>query len=494
MQVSTVKQEIDSLSSHALVLPLADDGGLPPDLQRLDSRLDGLLGRLRESAQLRGKADTQEVVHTLGRLKAARLVIMGIGKASDLDLKRLTDWAVRTGKRLRRAGVTEAHLRLPQVTGATQAAVARAAVEGLTLTAHDFRGQRTGNDQRPELERVTLVAGDDAELAALSEGARLGAAVAAGMSLARELGNEPANIATPSFIADRAATMARERGLGCEVLDRDQMAALGMGSLLGVAQGSDEPPRFIILEKKAPAGSPTIALIGKGITFDSGGISIKPAARMHEMKYDMMGGGAVIGAMRALAELTTRSRVVGIIPCCENLPSGRSMKPGDVLKSMSGLTIEVTNTDAEGRLILADAITYAKRYEPAAIIDIATLTGAIVTTLGAHAMGLFGNDESFVEYVRAAGLRTGERSWPFPLWNEYMEDIKSPCADMVNSATAGGKSITAAALLSRFAEGVKWAHLDIAGTAWGEGTSDSAVAGATGSGVRTLVESVLAWS
>ncbi len=494
MKFSIRTNKLEETGPGTLVVGLPDDKSLPAALAPLDARLDGLLARLHGDGTLRGKTETQEVVHTLGRLPCSRLVLSGLGAENELDLKRLTDWAARTAKRLRKSGVSEAAVRLPSVPGASLEQIARAAVEGFELGSREFVKYKSGNDLPRELNAIELIAIDGAEKTALDAGVATGEAVAMGMTFARELGNEPANVATPTYLADRAQEMAKASGLDCTILGPDEMAALGMGSLLGVARGSEEPARFIVVELSTGRPGPTQALVGKGLTFDSGGISIKPAARMQEMKFDMCGGAAVLGSLFALSKLRPNGKVVGLVPATENLPSGRAVKPGDILRSMSGLTIEVVNTDAEGRLILADALTYARRYKPDSVIDIATLTGAIVIALGAHAMGAMGNDEAFVEHVRAAGMRTGERVWPLPLWREYVENMRGDTADLTNSSNAGGKAITAAAFLSRFAEGMRWTHLDIAGTAWSDAEGgDRVVQGATGSGVRTMVESVLSF-
>jgi leucyl aminopeptidase len=290
------------------------------------------------------------------------------------------------------------------------------------------------------------------------------------MSLAKDLGNLPSNICTPTYLARTALDLAREYKLRCEVLDRPDMEKLNMGALLAVTKGTREPPKFIVLHYNGGAKkAKPVALVGKGITFDTGGISIKPSAEMDEMKYDMSGAGSVLGTIKAVAQMRLPLNVVGVIPSCENMPGGDAIKPGDIVTSMSGQTIEILNTDAEGRLILCDALTYVERFEPAAVIDIATLTGACVIALGAVACGLYANDEQLAAQLLAAGQESGDRGWRMPLWDDYQEQIKSPFADVANIGGRPAGSVTAACFLARFAESYKWAHLDIAGTAWRSG-------------------------
>ncbi len=290
------------------------------------------------------------------------------------------------------------------------------------------------------------------------------------MKFARELGNLPGNICTPTYLAEQAQELAKTHKLKVEVLERSDMEVLGMGSLLSVARGSRQPPKFIVLQySKGKSAQKPIVLIGKGITFDAGGISIKPAAEMDEMKFDMCGAASVLGTMKAVAELGLPINLVVIVPTCENLPDGDANKPGDVVTSMSGQTIEVLNTDAEGRLILCDAMTYAERFEPEVVVDVATLTGACVIALGHHASGLFSNDDSLARALLNAGEEAWDRAWHLPMWEDYQEQLKSNFADMANIGGRAGGSITAACFLSRYAKKYDWAHLDIAGTAWKSG-------------------------
>jgi leucyl aminopeptidase len=343
-------------------------------------------------------------------------------------------------------------------------------------------------DVRRPLRKLTLSVPQRSDLTAGEAAAARGLAIAHGMDLARDLGNLPGNICTPAHLAERAQALAQELGFKCEVFERGKLEELKMGSFLSVTNGSDQPPKFIVLEYfGGPKKQKPLVLVGKGITFDSGGISLKPGADMDQMKFDMCGAASVLGAFRAVAELKAKVNLIGLVPTCENMPNGRATKPGDVVRSMSGQTIEVLNTDAEGRLILCDALTYAERYEPAAVVDIATLTGAMVIALGHVASGLFSNSDSLGRALLNAGEDAFDRAWQLPLWDDYQEGLNSNFADFANIGSRAGGSITAACFLSRFAKKFDWAHLDIAGVAWKEGKEK----GATGRPVPLLTTWVL---
>ena len=352
----------------------------------------------------------------------------------------------------------------------------------------DLKTQPT--EVRRPLRKLTLSVPQRSDLMAGESAAARGLAIAHGMDLAKNLGNLPGNVCTPSYLGLRALDMGKEfPGLKVTVLEMSEIEALGMGSFLAVARGSDEPPRFIVLEYQGgPKRQKPRVLVGKGITFDSGGISLKPGADMDQMKFDMCGAAAVLGAMRAVVELKAGINVVGIVAACENMPSGRATKPGDVVKSMSGQTIEVLNTDAEGRLILADALTYAERFDPEAVVDVATLTGAMVIALGHVACGVFSNNDTLARALLAAGDDAHDRGWQMPVWDDYQEGLNSNFADFANIASRAGGSITAACFLSRFTRKFDWAHLDIAGVAWNEGKEK----GATGRPVPMLTTWLLA--
>ncbi|HEX2742433.1 MAG TPA: leucyl aminopeptidase, partial [Rubrobacter sp.] len=363
--------------------------------------------------------------------------------------------------------------------------VARAAAEGAKLGLYRFDRHKTavkGHD----LETFWLVAEDEA-LVEAGEGAEVGESVAEGAVLARDLANEPSNVATPEYMAERTRGIAAKFGMELNVLDRAGIEEEGLTGLATVGRSASNEPRFIVLEHRKGGDDAPVVLVGKAVTFDSGGISIKPSSGMEDMKFDMSGGAAVLGAMESVGALDLALNVVAIVPATENLPGGDAFKPGDVLEMQSGKTVEIVTTDAEGRLILADALSYARRYEPAAVIDCATLTGACVVALGNHASGLMGNDEDLIAEVQAAGDATGERAWPLPLFDEYRDQITGDTADIKNSGGRGGGALTAGAFLKEFAD-YPWAHLDIAGTAYGKKGNAYTTKGATGVPTRQLVE------
>jgi leucyl aminopeptidase len=364
---------------------------------------------------------------------------------------------------------------------------AEAVVAAVSDAVYLYRHTKPSAPAAPRLERVTLL-GVKPQQRAIQDGLERGAAVAAGVTLARECANRPGNHCTPTFLAETAQGLGKEFGIKVEVLDRKDAQKLGMGAFLAVAQGSDEPPRFIVLRYSGAAKAQApIVLVGKGITFDTGGISIKPAAEMDEMKFDMGGAASVLGTFRAVAQLRPKINLVGLIPACENMPSGRAVKPGDVVTSMSGQTVEILNTDAEGRLVLCDALSYAERFKPAAVVDIATLTGACVIALGHHNSALFSSDDALADELLGAGRRALDPAWRMPLDEEYDEVLKSNFADMANVGPRAGGAITAAMFLKRYTAKYPWAHLDIAGTAWKSGASK----GASGRPVPLLTHFVL---
>jgi leucyl aminopeptidase len=409
-----------------------------------------------------------------------------------IDRTNIRRAAAITAKKTRSIGVARAAFHLPaEARGkVSPAEIGQAIAEGLAQGAWQFSEMKKPNeDKKPPLERFEILAhGGPAEV---MQGHKVGEAVGAGQTFARGLQVLPGNIATPTYIANVARELAQRHGFEVAILDKAAIVKEKMGALLSVAQGSAEEPRFIALEYKGSDAKPVV-LIGKGVTFDTGGISIKPAQNMEDMKYDMSGAAAVLGTFEALGRLKPKVHVVGLIPSTENMPSGTAVKPGDVVTSHMGKTIEVINTDAEGRLILCDALSYARRYQPAAVVDIATLTGAIVIALGHSAAGVMGDDEKLIEELRAAGERAGERIWPLPLWEDYRDLMKSDIADIKNSGGRPAGSISAGWFLREFVDGFPWAHLDIAGTAYTEREEPGRVKGPTGMGVRLFTEFVLA--
>jgi leucyl aminopeptidase len=367
---------------------------------------------------------------------------------------------------------------------------AQALTEGSMLGLYRFLKYKTNeeHDHKKEIKTLTILTENASSARAMQKGVKIGEVVAESTVMVRDMVSSPSADMTPTIIAAKARDIAKEFGLKLQVLERQQMEKLGMGALLGVASGSAQPPKFIIVEYRSGGKKPFIALVGKTITFDSGGISIKPAENMDKMKDDMSGGAAVLGAIRSAAALKLPLNIVGLLPATENMPSGRAYKPGDVLRTLSGQTIEIISTDAEGRLILADALAYASQYKPAVIVDIATLTGACRVALGQEAIGMLGTDDKVKQKMREAGEKTGERVWEMPLWEGYYDLIKSDIADMKNTGGRDGGVITAAALLSKFVQNYPWVHLDIAAMAWTEKDRPYTPKGATGIGVRLLTQ------
>jgi leucyl aminopeptidase len=375
--------------------------------------------------------------------------------------------------------------------------VVKAMVEGICLGLYNFKEYKTKKNETPDkvIDGFTILSETSREWAVFRNAAHSAEILTRAVYLVRDLVSRPANSATPTFLASTAQTVAKKHKLGCKVLGIEQIKKLGMGCFLGVAQGSREPAKFIILEykPKKPVKHDTIVLIGKAITFDSGGISLKPAQGMDRMKDDMSGGAAVIGIMQAVAELDIPLHVVGLIPATENLPDGAALKPGDIITSMSGRTVEIITTDAEGRLILADALTYASRYQPAAIIDMATLTGACIIALGSDVAGIMGTNDKLVENIKHASDTTGEKIWQLPLWDEYGELLKSDIADIKNAGGRDAGAITGGFFLKEFAEKTPWVHMDIAGPVWTEKDKPYIPKGATGFGVRLIVNVLENW-
>ena len=466
-------------------------GNLPASLAEVDQAAGGAVNRVLAAGDFSGKKDETAVVYPSG--SAARVLLVGLGKREEIDGGTIRRAAAIAAKRARALGVARAAFHLPSESRGTVAAAgaAQAIAEGLAQGVWQYTDMKRRDEdaRKPELEQVDILVTDDLKEA--EKGHRIGQAVGAGQAFARGIQVLPGNICTPTYLANQARELAQRHGFEITILDKAAITREKMGALLSVAQGSVEEPRFIALEYKGSEGAPVV-LVGKGVTFDSGGISIKPAQNMEDMKYDMSGAAAVLGTFEALGRLKPRVRVVGLIPSTENMPSGTAVKPGDVVTSHLGKTIEVINTDAEGRLILCDALSYARRYQPAAVIDIATLTGAIVVALGHSAAGVMGSDDKLVDEVRSAGERAGERVWPLPLWEEYRDLMKSDIADVKNSGGRPAGSISAGWFLREFVDGFPWAHLDIAGTAYSDREDPTRVKGPTGMGVRLFTEFVLA--
>ena len=456
---------------------------------KMPAALEGPLGLVLAEAVAGGdfalKAGQMLYAHRVAGARARRVAFVWAADVGPKSLRR----AVVAGVAIVKSGGA-AHMAV--AVAGEGAALSGEAAEAIVLAVNEatyvYRATKPSAPAAPKLGRLSLACAG-AEEGAVAAGIARGQAVAAGVALARECANRPANHCTPTYLAEQAVKLGKShRGLKVEVLDRKDCERLGMGSFLSVAQGSEQPPKFIVMHWSGAAkGDAPLVLVGKGITFDTGGISIKPAAEMDEMKFDMGGAASVLGTMCAVAEAKAPINVVGLIPACENMPSGRAVKPGDVVKSLSGQTIEILNTDAEGRLILCDALTYAERFKPAAVVDIATLTGACVIALGHHRSGLFSTDDALAGELLAAGDAALDPAWRMPLDDEYDEALKSNFADMANVGPRAGGAITAAMFLRRFTAKLRWAHLDVAGTAWRSGASK----GATGRPVPLLSRWVL---
>ena len=438
--------------------------------QKLDAASANALSNVLNNGDCDGKLGASLVLHQVQGVAASRVLLVGLGKEAEFNEKHFRT-AVRAAVKAAPKGVKNLALLLADLPLSNNSITAKLAQ--MAEVVQDATYVVNAMKQKPadahHLTHITVLV-EDADINNATAGVKQGLSIAAGVSLAKNLGNLPPNVCTPTYLGEQAKALAKTYGFEVEILEQAQIEKLGMGSFLGVAQGSIEPPRFIVLQhNKGKKGDKPVALVGNGITFDTGGISLKPGAEMDEMKYDMCGAASVLGTFKAIGELNLALNVVGIIPTCENMPSGNAIKPGDILTSMAGLTIEVLNTDAEGRLILCDALTYAERFEPSAVVDIATLTGACVIALGHHASGVFSNQDALAAELLAAGEAAHDRAWHMPMWDDYQPQLDSNFADMANIGGRAGGSITAACFLSRFAKKYHWAHLDIAGTAWKSG-------------------------
>ena len=495
MEVKVVPGDITKLSLGAIIVNLFEGVKSPGGATgAVDRALGGVITQLITDGEIKGKLNEITLIHSLGKIEPARVVVAGLGKEKDLDLRRIRGVAAEACRFLRKAGVkrvgTIAH---GAGTGGIDSEKAvQAVAEGTILGLYTFRKHQTKESEQGEIKELLIVEQDESKLPQMERGCAKGIVLAEATNLARDMANEPANYMTPTDMAEVARKVAQDYGLECQVMERDEMEQMGMGALLGVAQGSRQPPKFIILSYKGDKRSKSaLGFIGKGITFDSGGISIKPSEGMEEMKGDMAGGATVIAAMRALGQLRPKINVTGVIPATENLPSGTALKPGDILRAVNGKSIEIVSTDAEGRLILADALSYARKLGLSPVIDVATLTGACRIALGDFCSGAFGNNEELIVKVIKAGEEAGECMWQMPMYEEYKELNKSDVADIKNVGKRWGGAISAAQFLAEFAEDTPWVHLDIAGTSQSDKDKAFLVKGATGVGVRTLVNLAL---
>lgn len=490
MKIRSVKENWDSIECDALVIPLFEDDNDQEKLtSQIDQKLDGLLSELKSTQEWKANVGQISVIHRPDQLNAGRLILLGAGKRKNYDaqsIRSLTTQAVSQVK-----GYSLKRIAFDCRPQGDSKLSFQAAAEGAFIATYEGDDYKTADRSSNLIQEILLLIGQDEDDGKAEEAIRKGRILGEATNLARRLANEPGNRVSPSGLAQTATELADKYNLEVEVLGEPEMEKKEMGAVLAVARGSDEPARFIVLRHRgAPNGdAKPIVLVGKGVTFDSGGLSLKSPQSMEKMKSDKAGACVVLAAMQAIAQMQVKRNVVGLIPAVENLPSGRAQRPGDVVRSMSGKTIEVLNTDAEGRLILADALCYGRQLEPEYMVDVATLTGACVIALGHLRAGLFSNHEETCRKLLEASERSGEKFWRLPLDDEYRKEIESPIADVKNVGGRGGGAITAAKFLQEFVEEVPWCHLDIAGVDLAK--ENQGLKGPTGFGVRTLVELVL---
>lgn len=496
MKINVIKGNIQETNADTLIVNLFEGETIPAGAAgAVDKALGGAISEMIASGDLSGKSGEIGVVYPRGAISAQRVLVVGLGKPEDFDLEGVRKAAAAAARKARDLNARH----LATVThgaglgGLHPAEAAQATVEGTLLGLYHFT-QFKKEEQKGEIESLTVVESDSGRAAAIESGARLAEAVVAGVYLARDLVNLPPNYATPTRMAETAQEIARAYGMGLTIGDRQWAAQHKMGAFLAVGKGAGEEPKFIVLEHNGGRTDlDTIVLVGKGITFDSGGISIKPSERMEDMKSDMAGAAAVLSTMKVVGMLNLPLRIIGITPCTENMPDGTAYHPADIITASNGKTIEIISTDAEGRLILADALVYAGRYQPMAVIDLATLTGACVVALGANmAAGLFCTQDTLRDQLMTSSQATFERLWPMPLWDDYKQKIKSKVADMKNSGGRNGGVASSAIFLKEFTD-YPWAHLDIAGMALAEKDDAYILAGGTGYGVRLLVHFLSNW-
>ncbi len=490
MDFEIVNGQVEALETDCVVVGVEAEGKLSPSASAIDSAASGYLSELIASGDITGKAGEQLLLPKVPGIKARRVLVVGLGKTDERKDRHYAKLVSAITATLRKSGIGSVLFALDGLASASDDTYrqVRQLVEWSSAELYQYDTTKSKKADPIKLEHINILLGEaDTEL---GEGALLdGVAIANGVSSAREVANLPGNICTPSHLAERAIALAEEfDSIEVEILDEAAMEALGMGALLSVGRGSEQPSRLIVMQYKgAEQGEQPHVLVGKGITFDTGGISLKPGAEMDEMKFDMGGAASVLGTLEAVAEMQLPLNVVGIIAAAENMPSGKATKPGDIITTLSGQTVEVLNTDAEGRLVLCDALTYAARFKPATIVDIATLTGACIIALGHQASGLLSNDDELAAALLDAGEYAADRAWQLPLWDEFQEQLDSNFADIANIGGRPAGTITAACFLSRFTKEYRWAHLDIAGVAWKSGKQK----GATGRCVPLLTQYLL---
>ncbi len=495
MEFSTKQGLPGSSKSACVVVGVFESRKLSAPAAALDKAAGGALSKMLQAGDMEGRAGATLLLHGVAKLACERVLLVGLGPEKTFGVKAYRDALQAALRAIKATGAADAEIHLTSLAagktdGTNNIAWRMTQAASLAMeSSYRFDRMKSKPDTPAQtLKRLVFAYADAGERRLAAQGLEQGVALGHGMSFAKDLGNLPGNVCTPAYLADQAAALAkryRTAGMKVQILDRAEMKKLGMGALLSVARGSAEPPKLIVLEYRGgPKSQKPVVLVGKGVTFDTGGTSLKPAGEMDEMKFDMSGAGSVLGTFKAVGEMRLPINVVGIIPATENMPGSRATKPGDIVTSMSGQTVEILNTDAEGRLILCDALTYAERFDPVTVIDIATLTGACVIALGHVVSGLFANDDALAREVLAAGEASHDRAWHLPLHDEYQEQLKSNFADFANIGGRPAGAVTAACYLSRFAKNFKWAHLDVAGTAWKSGKEK----GSTGRPVPLLTQ------
>lgn len=480
MEFSTVQSAPGSSKSGCVIAGVYESRRLSAPAAALDRASKGYLAQVIKSGDMDGRKGTTLMLHRVPHTACERVLLVGLGEEKAFDEKAYREAVTAALRALKGTGAAKAECHLSALAAGKSGITWRVAQAAALAIEAEYRFETMKSKREgtpPALKQLALAYASASERGSAQRGITQGVALGRGMNLAKDLGNLPGNVCTPTYLAREAKALAAKHGMKVNVLDRPQMEKLGMGTLLSVARGSAEPPKFIVLEYLGgPKTQKPVVLVGKGVTFDTGGTSLKPAAEMDEMKFDMSGAGSVLGTLCAVANMKLKLNVVGLIPATENMPGSRATKPGDIIKSMSGQTVEILNTDAEGRLILCDALTYAERYNPAAVIDIATLTGACVIALGHVVCGLFANDDALADDILAAGNTAHDRAWRMPLHEEYQEQLKSNFADFANIGGRPAGAVTAACYLARFTKKYKWAHLDVAGTAWKSGKDKGSTA------------------
>jgi leucyl aminopeptidase len=491
MEFSIKSGKPEKQASDCVIVGVYESGKLTAAAASFNQASSGFIAEVIERGDMDGKLGSTLILHRIPGTDAQRLLLVGLGNHGEIKPAAYRKAVAASIKALAKTGVKVADTFLMEVDVEQKCDHWKSLqlVESSLDSLYQFNVMKGASVQKEKAKKVTIseisIFIEESQRPSVALGIKEGKALSSGVSFAKDLGNLPPNVCTPTYLAEQALAMVKSHGLKVEVLERDELHQLGMGSFLGVAQGSVQPPKLIVLQHlKGASSDKPVVLVGKGITFDTGGISIKPGAEMDEMKYDMCGAACVLGTFKAIAEMGLNLNVIGIIPACENMPDGNAIRPGDVLTSMSGQTIEILNTDAEGRLILCDALTYAEKFEPAAVVDIATLTGACVIALGHHASAVFSNQDVLSKELISSGEDALDRAWPMPMWDDYQPQLDSNFADMANIGGRAGGSITAACFLSRFTKKYDWAHLDVAGTAWKSGKEK----GSTGRPVPLLTE------